>query len=62
VEERDHEQQPILKPADPDGLIERRVSPPSIVPPSASDAGDTAFEEALDRWSTLQDRVNNYEF
>ena len=38
-----HEQQPILKPADPDGLIERRVSPPSIVPPSASDAGDMAF-------------------
>jgi len=29
---------------------------------AAMDAGDTAFEEALDRWSTLQDRVNNYEF
>ena len=38
-----HEQQPILKPADPDTLIEPRVSQPSMVPPSSGDAGDMAF-------------------
>lgn len=38
-----HEQQPILKPADPEGLVEPRVSQPSIVPPSVGDAGDMAF-------------------
>ena len=38
-----HEQQPILKPADPDGLVEPRVSQPSMVPPSVGDAGDMAF-------------------
>ena len=38
-----HEQQPILKPADPDALVEPRVSQPSIVPPSAGDAGDMAY-------------------
>jgi len=38
-----HEQQPILKPADPDGHMEPRVSQPSMVPPSIGDAGDMAF-------------------
>jgi len=38
-----HEQQPILKPADPDGMVEPRVSQPSMLPPSAGDAGDMAF-------------------
>lgn len=38
-----HEQQPILKPADPDGHLEPRASPPSMVPPSAADPGDMAF-------------------
>ena len=38
-----HEQQPILKPADPDALIEPRVSQPSMAPPSAGDAGDMAY-------------------
>jgi predicted lipid-binding transport protein (Tim44 family) len=38
-----HEQQPILKPADPDNLVEPRVSQPSVVPPSPSDAGDMAY-------------------
>src|SRR5688572_30969377 len=38
-----HEQQPILKPADPDSLVEPRVSQPSMVPPSPGDAGDMAY-------------------
>ncbi len=38
-----HEQQPILKPADPDTLVEPRVSQPSMVPQSVADAGDMAF-------------------
>ena len=38
-----HEQQPILKPADPDTLVEPRVSQPSMAPPSAGDAGDMAY-------------------
>ncbi len=37
------QQQPILKPADPDALVEPRVSQPSMTPPSAGDAGDMAF-------------------
>ena len=38
-----HEQQPILKPADPESLVEPRVSQPSVVPPSPGDAGDMAY-------------------
>jgi predicted lipid-binding transport protein (Tim44 family) len=38
-----HEQQPILKPADPDARVEARVSQPSPVAPTAADAGDMAF-------------------
>jgi predicted lipid-binding transport protein (Tim44 family) len=38
-----HEQQPILKPADPDARVEPRATQPSAVPPAASDAGDLAF-------------------
>ena len=38
-----HEQQPILKPADPEGHLEPRTSPPSMAPPSAADPGDMAF-------------------
>jgi predicted lipid-binding transport protein (Tim44 family) len=38
-----HEQQPILKPADPDARVEPRTTPQSAVPPVASDAGDMAF-------------------
>lgn len=38
-----HEQQPILKPADPDARVEPRAAPPSAVPPVASEAGDMAF-------------------
>lgn len=38
-----HEQQPILKPADPDGMVEPRISQPSMVPPSLGDAGDMAY-------------------
>jgi len=38
-----HEQQPILKPADPDTRVEPRVSQPSITTPSPADAGDMAF-------------------
>jgi len=38
-----HEQQPILKPADSDGRVEPRVSQPSPVAPSPTDAGDMAF-------------------
>src|SRR6185369_11532791 len=37
-----HEQQPILKPADP-ARVEPRVSQPSPVTPTATDAGDMAF-------------------
>ena len=38
-----HEQQPILKPADPDTLVEPRVSQPSMVPQSVADSGDMAY-------------------
>ena len=37
------QQQPILKPADPDALVEPRVSPPSMPASGAIDAGDMAF-------------------
>ena len=37
------QQQPIFKPADPDALVEPRVTQPSVNPPSAGDAGDMAF-------------------
>jgi predicted lipid-binding transport protein (Tim44 family) len=38
-----HEQQPILKPADPDARVEPRVSQPSPVNSSPTEAGDMAF-------------------
>ena len=38
-----HEQQPILKPADPEAMVEPRVSQPSVAPASPGDAGDLAF-------------------
>jgi predicted lipid-binding transport protein (Tim44 family) len=38
-----HEQQPILKPADPDARVEPRVSQPAAAPAAAADAGDMAF-------------------
>jgi predicted lipid-binding transport protein (Tim44 family) len=38
-----HEQQPILKPADPEAVVEPRVSQPSIAQPTAADPGDMAF-------------------
>jgi predicted lipid-binding transport protein (Tim44 family) len=38
-----HEQQPILKPADPDARVEPRVSQPSVTTSPASDSGDMAF-------------------
>ena len=38
-----HEQQPILKPADPDARVEPRVSQPAVAPTTPADAGDMAF-------------------
>jgi predicted lipid-binding transport protein (Tim44 family) len=38
-----HEQQPILKPADPETLVEPRVTQPSTAPSSASDGADMAY-------------------
>ncbi|HUP67176.1 MAG TPA: Tim44/TimA family putative adaptor protein [Sphingomicrobium sp.] len=38
-----HEQQPILKPADPDGRVEPRVSQPSAPQSATADTGDHAF-------------------
>ena len=38
-----HEQQPILKPADPEAVVGTRVSPPSAAPSAAPDAADMAF-------------------
>src|SRR3982751_3796375 len=38
-----HEQQPILKPADPDARVEPRVSQPAVTPAVPADAGDMAF-------------------
>ena len=37
------QQQPIFKPADPDALVEPRVTQPSMTPSSTTDAGDMAF-------------------
>ena len=38
-----HEQQPILKPADPDARVEPRPAQPAVVQPASQDAGDLAF-------------------
>jgi predicted lipid-binding transport protein (Tim44 family) len=38
-----HEQQPILKPADPDARVDPRVTQPSVTQPVTSDAGEMAF-------------------
>ena len=38
-----HEQQPILKPADPEAVVEPRTAAPSVTQPAASDGGDMAF-------------------
>jgi len=38
-----HEQQPILKPADPDARVEARVSQPSVTTTTTTDPGDMAF-------------------
>ena len=38
-----HEQQPILKPADPDARVEPRAAQPSVVPQAPADAADMAF-------------------
>ncbi|HKX91475.1 MAG TPA: Tim44/TimA family putative adaptor protein [Sphingomicrobium sp.] len=38
-----HEQQPILKPADPDARVEPRPAQPTPTPPTSTDAGDLAF-------------------
>jgi predicted lipid-binding transport protein (Tim44 family) len=38
-----HEQQPILKPADPDALVDPRPRQPAVAPPSAADPGEMAF-------------------
>ena len=38
-----HEQQPILKPADPEAVVEPRINRPSVVQPSAADSGDMAY-------------------
>ena len=38
-----HEQQPILKPADPEAVVEPRIDRPSVVQPSATDSGDLAY-------------------
>jgi predicted lipid-binding transport protein (Tim44 family) len=38
-----HEQQPILKPADPDARVEPRVNQPSAAAPTPAEAGDMAF-------------------
>jgi len=37
------QQQPILKPADPEAMVEPRMSQPSIVPATGIDAGDMAY-------------------
>jgi predicted lipid-binding transport protein (Tim44 family) len=37
------QQQPILKPADPDARVEPRAVQPSVAQPSAGDAGDMAY-------------------
>jgi predicted lipid-binding transport protein (Tim44 family) len=38
-----HEQQPILKPADPDARVEPRMTQPSAPQPISADSGDMAF-------------------
>lgn len=38
-----HEQQPILKPADPDARVEPRPAQPAAAPAATSDSGDMAF-------------------
>ena len=38
-----HEQQPILKPADPDGRVEPRPAQPAIAPQPAQDGSDLAY-------------------
>lgn len=38
-----HEQQPILKPADPEAVVEPRVNRPATVQPSVSDGADLAY-------------------
>jgi predicted lipid-binding transport protein (Tim44 family) len=38
-----HEQQPILKPADPDARVEPRATPPIAPQPISADSGDMAF-------------------
>ena len=38
-----HEQQPILKPADPDARVEPRPAQPAAITPTPSDSGDMAF-------------------
>ena len=38
-----HEQQPILKPADPDARVEPRPAQPAAVPPTSQDGADLAY-------------------
>ncbi|WP_310467056.1 Tim44/TimA family putative adaptor protein [Sphingomonas sp.] len=38
-----HEQQPILKPADPDAVVEPRPHPAAFAPPAGNDPGDMAY-------------------
>src|ERR1700752_3195839 len=38
-----HEQQPILKPADPDARVEPRPAQPSVASPTAQEGPDMAF-------------------
>jgi predicted lipid-binding transport protein (Tim44 family) len=38
-----HEQQPILKPADPEAVVEPRVARPSVAQPVINDGGDLAY-------------------
>ncbi len=38
-----HEQQPILKPADPEAVVEPRVNRPYVVQPPSADSGDLAY-------------------
>lgn len=38
-----HEQQPILKPADPDARVEPRITQPPVTAPSPDSAGELAF-------------------
>ena len=38
-----HEQQPILKPADPEAVVEQRVNRPAPVQPTPTDGADMAF-------------------